>query len=80
MSEKNIEVFITTFSKDEQRELFTVNDNDHMNIDAKSSVGSDDASIANDEIDQILNKKETKEISSLSIQQVESVDSTENKM
>ncbi|CAF4412040.1 unnamed protein product [Rotaria sp. Silwood2] len=76
MNENNKETFITTLPNVKQIISFTsTDDDDDMNIDAKSSSDSDDASITNDEIS---NKKEHQDTSSISITNVESFDGIAN--
>jgi len=79
MNENNKEIFLTTLNNEKQTLSLDFND-DEMDIDMKSSTDSDNTPRANNEIEQILNKKQSTEISSLLIPRVESFDGIENKM
>ncbi len=79
MNEINKEIFLTTLNNEKQTLSLDFND-DEMDIDMKSSTDSDNTPRANNEIEQILNKKQPHEISSLLIPRVESFDGIENKM
>jgi len=79
MSENSKEIFLTTLNDEKQSLSLDFND-DEMDIDMKSSTDSDDTPRANNETEQILNKKQPHEISSLLIPRVESIDEIENKM
>jgi hypothetical protein len=79
MNENNKEIFLTTLNNEKQILSSDFND-DEMDIDMKSSTDSDNTPRANNEIEQILNKKQPHEISSLLIPHVVSFDGTENKM
>ena len=66
---------------DQQQDIsFLLNDDDDMDIDVKSSTDSDDTPLLNKEIEEILNKKEPQDVSSIFIPNVESFDGNENKM
>ncbi|CAF1086093.1 unnamed protein product [Rotaria sordida] len=75
MNENNKETFITTLPNDNQVKSFSLNDDDDMNTDVKSSNDSDDGSITNNEIS---NKQEHQNASLISIANVESINDTEH--
>lgn len=79
MDENNKDTFITTLNEDKQILSMEFNDDD-MDIDVKSSTDSDETPRINNEIEQILNKNGTHDVSSILIPRVESVDGMENKM
>ncbi|CAF3582808.1 unnamed protein product [Rotaria sordida] len=66
MNENNKETFITTLPNDNQVKSFSLNDDDDMNIDVKSSN------------DEISNKQEHQNASLISIANVESINDTEH--
>jgi hypothetical protein len=71
------EVFLTTLPNEKQDTLVPLNDDDDMEIDIKSSTDSNEVLLTDDEV---LDKKETQEISTLSIPNVESLNSIGDKI
>ncbi|CAF0750747.1 unnamed protein product [Rotaria sordida] len=68
MTEGTNQTFLTTVPDDKQVKSITLNDyDDDIDIDVKSSADSQDTPIANDEIEEILNNKQSQEISSILI-------------
>ncbi|CAF0742395.1 unnamed protein product [Rotaria sp. Silwood1] len=62
------QTFLTTLPDEKQVKSITLNEyEDDIDIDVKSSADSEDTPIANDEIEEILNNKQSQEISSILI-------------
>ena len=68
MTESDNQAFLTALPDEKQFKSIILNDDeDDIDIDVKSSADSQDTPIANDEIDEILNKRESQVISSILI-------------
>ena len=69
MMENTDQTFLTTIPTQKQSSSSAINDyEDEIDIDVKSSADSeDDAPMVNNEIDEILNKNQSQELSSLLI-------------
>ncbi|CAF2406764.1 unnamed protein product [Rotaria sp. Silwood2] len=64
--ESTNQTFLTTLPDEKQATSITLNDyEDDLDIDVKSSADSGDTPTANDEIEEILNNKQSQEISSI---------------
>ncbi len=60
------QTFLTALPDDKQVHSIIINDDDDdIDIDVKSSADSQDTPIANDEIEEILNKKESQQGSAI---------------
>jgi hypothetical protein len=79
MNENVEEIFLTTLNDDKHVLSMDFND-DEIDIDIKSSTDSNDTPRVNNEIEQILNKKESHEVSTSLIPHIASINGIENKM
>lgn len=80
MNENQKDTFITSNTENVNVSSRFTYDNSDMNNDGKSSVNSDEDSIANAEIEDILNKNQSHNVSTLTIAHVESVDAMDSNM
>ena len=68
MTETNNQTFLTTLPDEKQVTSIVIHDyEDDTDIDVKSSADSGDTPMANDEIEEILNKNLSQEVSSILI-------------
>jgi hypothetical protein len=69
MTERENQTFLTALPDGKHYTSIIINDDDDddIDIDVKSSADSGDTPTANDEIEEILNKDESQEISSILI-------------
>ncbi len=66
MSETESQTFLTALPDEKQVQLIVMNDEDDIDIDIKSSADSEDTPHVN-EINEVLNKKQSQEFSSVLI-------------
>jgi len=78
MTENDNQTFLTALPDEKQLQSILINDEDDIDIDVKSSADSQDTPIVNDEIEGILNKKESQEFSSVVIPNI--TDALQDKM
>lgn len=68
MSETNDQIFLTAVPDEQQLKSMVLNDyEDDTDIDVKSSADSEDTPLANHEIAEILNNKQSQDLSSMLI-------------
>jgi hypothetical protein len=78
MTENDNQTFLTALPDEKQLQSILINDEDDIDIDVKSSADSQDTPIVNDEIEGILNKKDSQEFSSVVIPNI--TDALQDKM